>query len=63
MDSSASCSRCSAATHPGARFCSGCGLELKPRTRLLKSERRSLTFLFCDLVDSIGLAKETTRRI
>lgn len=55
MNSSACCSRCSAAIHPGARFCAVCGLELT--TRLLQSERRSLTFLFCDLVNSIGLSK------
>ena len=56
MDSIASCSRCSAAIQPGARFCAACGLEVK--TRRLQSERRSLTFLFFDLVDSIGLSKK-----
>jgi len=56
MDSSASCSRCSATIPPGARFCAACGHELKPKTRLLQSERRSLTFLFCDLLDSSGLS-------
>lgn len=55
MESIASCSRCSAAIQPGARFCAACGLEVK--TRRLQSERRSLTFLFFDLVDSIGLSK------
>jgi class 3 adenylate cyclase/tetratricopeptide (TPR) repeat protein len=55
MDSIDSCSRCSAAIQPGARFCATCGRELK--TRQLQSERRSLTFLFFDLVDSIGLSK------
>ncbi len=55
MDSSGSCRGCSAAIQPGARFCATCGMAL--RTRLLESERRSLTFLFCDLVNSIGLSK------
>jgi len=55
MDSIESCSRCSAAIQPGSRFCAGCGREIK--TRQLRSERRSLTFLFFDLVDSIGLSQ------
>jgi class 3 adenylate cyclase/tetratricopeptide (TPR) repeat protein len=56
MVDSASCSRCSAAVQPGARFCAACGRELK--TPSLRSERRSLTFLFCDLVDSIALSRK-----
>jgi class 3 adenylate cyclase len=55
MDLSASCSGCGASIQPEARYCAACGRNLN--TRLLQSERRSLTFVFCDLVDSVGLSK------
>lgn len=56
MESSLSCSRCSAPTQPGARFCSACGRPVN--RRLLDSERRQLTFLFCDVVDSTVLSEK-----
>jgi len=39
----------------GARFCGGCGLQLDHGSVGRTVERRPLTFLFCDLVDSTSL--------
>jgi class 3 adenylate cyclase len=48
------CPRCQTAIADGARFCPRCGatLELAPAS----AERRPLTVLFCDLVDSTALS-------
>jgi predicted ATPase/class 3 adenylate cyclase len=49
------CPRCLAAIARGARFCARCGTTLAPGT-VSPAERRQLTVLFCDLVDSTGLS-------
>lgn len=58
-----SCGQCSAPVQDGARFCSACGAAVDvtvpagERTMpLAAGERRQLTVLFCDLVDSTRLA-------
>lgn len=50
------CPRCQAAIAAGARFCAHCGLTLSPGTVSTRAERRQLTVLFCDLVDSTALS-------
>lgn len=50
------CPRCQAAIAAGARFCAHCGLTLSPGTAPTRAERRQLTVLFCDLVDSTALS-------
>jgi len=67
------CANCGTESQEGKRFCADCGAALAPAasggiplgktfvsesTRLLKGERRHLTILFCDLVNSTGLAAE-----
>ena len=67
------CATCGAESQEGKRFCADCGAALAPAasggvalgstsvsdaTRLLKGERRHLTILFCDLVNSTRLAAE-----
>jgi class 3 adenylate cyclase/predicted ATPase len=49
------CPRCHAATADGARFCGFCGAALSP-VDAAQPERRQLTVLFCDLVDSTALS-------
>jgi len=49
------CPRCQAAIAEGARFCARCGTTLVPGAAL-SAERRQLTVLFCDLVDSTALS-------
>jgi DNA-binding winged helix-turn-helix (wHTH) protein len=60
------CPQCGAHNDPTARFCGGCGHAVmaptapdpKPRPPLpAETERRQLTVLFCDLVDSTRLAR------
>jgi predicted ATPase/class 3 adenylate cyclase len=50
------CPRCQAATAEGARFCARCGTRLSAVPASSAAERRQLTVLFCDLVDSTALA-------
>ena len=61
------CPQCGAHNDPTARFCGGCGHAVmaptapdpKPRPPLpAETERRQLTVLFCDLVDSTRLARQ-----
>ncbi|GBD43130.1 Adenylate cyclase 2 [bacterium HR40] len=60
-----SCTRCGFENAPDARFCSGCGLPLAaagevggPAGNSSGGERRQLTVLFCDLVDSTRIGRE-----
>lgn len=57
------CPGCNTKNSPGSRFCNACGqaLEGKKPEKALRSahaERRILTVLFCDLVDSTRLVDE-----
>src|SRR5690348_2460939 len=63
----ASCPKCAAAIQPGESFCGECGTALwdapaaaanAPVTWPADGERRHLTVLFCDLVNSTGLAAQ-----
>jgi len=49
------CEACNFPNTPGSRFCGGCGLQLDHGSVGRTVERRPLTFLFCDLVDSTSL--------
>ena len=63
-----SCSTCGAEVKAGARFCSSCGtaagpmtpaaLPTEPSDTLAEWERRHLTVLFCDVVNSTRMAAE-----
>src|SRR4249920_566837 len=59
------CSVCGADVPEGAQFCPNCGSPLG--TTLPTEERRMVTILFADLVDSTGLARrldpERTREV
>src|SRR6478672_5864475 len=50
------CPRCQAAIAEGARFCARCGTRLSAIAARAPAERRQLTVLFCDLVDSTALS-------
>lgn len=63
------CPACAVENDPGSRFCNACGhalakekavkeQALEPRLRSVHAERRILTVLFCDLVDSTRLVDE-----
>ena len=54
MDPIRNCIACSAGLQSGARFCASCGQPVETGTS--EGERRTLTVLFCDLVDSTGLS-------
>ena len=60
-----SCSVCGSALPVGARFCPNCGASVGPL--LETEERKVVTVLFADLVDSTGLARrldpERTREV
>src|SRR5437588_8121384 len=60
-----SCSVCGSALPVGARFCPNCGASVGPL--LATEERKMVTVLFADLVDSTGLARrldpERTREV
>jgi class 3 adenylate cyclase/tetratricopeptide (TPR) repeat protein len=47
------CTACAFLNQPGEEFCGGCGRRLGA-----EPERRQLTVMFCDLVDSTGLAHQ-----
>ena len=55
------CQQCNTENSPGSRFCNACGQSLtadapvEPTLRSAHSERRILTVLFCDLVESTRL--------
>jgi len=63
----AKCPRCGADNKPGAKFCNECAASLSVSTPAaarvesrddVQGERRHLTVLFCDLVNSTGLAAQ-----
>src|SRR5690349_12405109 len=53
------CSHCGVENPAGMRFCGGCGrpLEAGAPQRAEAPQRRHMTVLFCDLVDSTPLAQ------
>ena len=51
------CPRCHAATPPSGRFCTECGAPLPIEAATVRSSRRQMTVLFCDLVGSTDLAQ------
>lgn len=51
------CPSCQAATPPGSRFCPQCGNALPVDTAVVRTSRRQMTVLFCDLVGSTELAQ------
>ena len=50
------CPRCQMANPEGARFCLNCGERLEAQTRV-DGERKHVTVLFADVVDSTGLGE------
>src|ERR687893_1030166 len=50
------CSRCQAANPEGAKFCLNCGTPLKT-VRPVEGERKFVTVLFADVVDSTGMGE------
>jgi hypothetical protein len=61
------CTKCGAINQPGEKFCGECGAalgkaaaakppEVTPIAGSVGGERRHLTVLFCDLVNSTGMA-------
>ena len=50
------CSSCGSPVSPEDRFCRLCGTEIIAAARA-EAERRQLTVMFCDLVDSSGLGQ------
>jgi class 3 adenylate cyclase len=57
------CRACGAAVGPEARFCASCGVATATGSEVLETadvtdavERRQVTIMFCDLVDSTGLS-------
>lgn len=54
-----SCSACGKQLPHDSRFCNNCGRQLDPSSATIsrEGERRQLTILFCDLVDSTGVAE------
>jgi class 3 adenylate cyclase/tetratricopeptide (TPR) repeat protein len=63
----ADCDRCGATNLDSARFCSACGGSLPPRVHEGLEVRKTVTILFCDVVDSTSLGEatdpETTRKV
>ena len=58
-----SCPRCGAEVQPAKRFCGDCGTQLLERPDAAadrdvpESERKRVTVIFCDIVNSTGLAE------
>src|SRR5262249_51216686 len=54
------CASCGQENRAGARFCDGCGTRLSGEVTVEatgEAERRQLTAMFCDLVDSTALSE------
>ena len=54
------CPRCQTANPEGARFCLNCGTQLEAQVRV-DGERKYVTVLFADVVDSTGLGGGSPR--
>jgi class 3 adenylate cyclase len=52
------CGECGAELPPGAGFCPTCGTPVRTRARLAGEERKVITVLFSDLVDSTAHAEQ-----
>ena len=52
------CPRCGRVNPPAADFCTGCGVRIASLAEPQVRERRYLTVMFCDLVDSTRLSGE-----
>jgi class 3 adenylate cyclase len=50
------CTRCQMANPEGARFCLNCGNQLEAQVKV-EGERKYVTVLFADVVDSTGLGE------
>src|SRR5437868_5264963 len=52
------CRACGRENRRDARFCDGCGAAVEAVTPppVVEGERRQITILFCDLVDSVSLS-------
>src|SRR5437868_4240514 len=66
MSATLPCPKCGAETSPGAMFCDRCGTQLRrteksetrsPSDAAIDAERRHITVLFCDLIDSTSLSE------
>ena len=53
---SAVCVACGRENRAEARFCDGCGAATNTPAPVEEGERRQITILFCDLVDSVSLS-------
>jgi class 3 adenylate cyclase len=51
------CPRCQTANPEGAKFCLNCGNQLEAQVRV-EGERKYVTVLFADVVDSTGLGEK-----
>jgi predicted ATPase/class 3 adenylate cyclase len=51
------CSHCHFDNPAAARYCGGCGIPLRDGYANVEGERRPITVLFCDLVDSTALSQ------
>jgi len=51
------CSNCGQANPADAQFCNACGAPLAPEVQGLEEERKVVTVLFADMVDSTGRAE------
>ena len=67
MSESANCPSCRAPVQPSARFCQACGTELPQDAPGRTAARKTVTVLFCDIVDSTQLGErldpESFRRV
>ena len=61
------CAKCGARNPEGARFCHACGASLAEAPGAPRATRKTVTVLFCDVVDSTGRGEridpESVRRV
>src|SRR6266545_4351537 len=61
------CAQCGRQNADDARFCSGCAAPLAAEPAALRAVRKTVTLLFCDMVDSTPLGErldpESLRRV
>jgi class 3 adenylate cyclase/tetratricopeptide (TPR) repeat protein len=67
LDAMAVCAQCGRQNADDARFCSGCAAPLVPEPATPRAVRKTVTLLFCDMVDSTPLGEqldpESVRRV